>query len=132
MLRDSSGIFFSEEAGSLRLLIQEQIFLRLFGQRPKRAAWPVSVSILHTGRILAVPRLAFVPATPMSKQQGGVGSVNFRTVDLRSALFNWSYCVPCVPSDALVCGCMMFLFCIQEADWGMMAFAAYLAPWLSE
>ena len=32
------------------------------------------------------------------------------------AFFNWSYCVPCVLSDTLVSTCMMFIFCVKEAD----------------
>ena len=26
----------------------------------------------------------------------------------------------------------MFIFCVKEADWGMMAWVAYVAPWFSE
>ena len=33
----------------------------------------------------------------------------------------------CVLSDTLVLGCMMFIFCVKEADLGMMAFVAYFA-----
>ena len=57
----------------------------------------------------------------------GVGSINFRTVDISYAFFHCSYCVPCVLSTLLL-RCMMFIFCIKEADLGMMAFVAYFAP----
>ena len=60
------------------------------------------------------PGNAYVQATP------GVGSVNFRTVDLGGAFFNWSHCALCVLSDSWVLGFMMFIFCVQGADWGMM------------
>ena len=62
----------------------------------------------------------------------GVGFVSFRNADFGRAFFNWSYCVLCVLSDILVLRCMMFIFCVKEADWGMMAFVAYFAPWFSE
>ena len=32
--------------------------------------------------------------------------------------FNWSHCVLCAPSDTWVFRCMMFIFCVKEADWG--------------
>ena len=42
-------------------------------------------------------------------------------------------CAMCaVLSGSLVLRCMMFIFCVKEADWGMIAFVAYLAPWFSE
>ena len=42
------------------------------------------------------------------------------------------YCVPCVLSDPWVWICMMSVFCVKEADWGMMALVAILGPWFSE
>ena len=66
------------------------------------------------------PSHAYVQATR------GIGSVNFCAVDFGSAFFNWSCCVICVLSDAWVLRCRMFIFCVKEADWGMMAFVAYL------
>ena len=33
-----------------------------------------------------------------------------------------------VLSDALVLRSMIFIFCVKEADWGMMAFVAYSGP----
>ena len=62
----------------------------------------------------------------------GIGSVNFRTMDFGGAFFNWSYWVLCVLSDTLVLSCMVFIFCVKEADLGMMALIAYFAPWFSE
>ena len=62
----------------------------------------------------------------------GVGSVKFSTVDFGGAFFNWFCCVLCVLSDTLVWRCMMFIFCVKEADWGVMAFVAYVASWFSE
>ena len=62
----------------------------------------------------------------------GVASVNFRTMDFGGAFFNWSHCVLCVLSDTWVLRCMMFIFCVKETNLGMMAFAAYFAPWVSE
>ena len=69
------------------------------------------------------PSNAYVQATR------GVGSVNFRTADFGGAFFNWSHCVLCVLSDAWVLRCMTSTFCVKEADWGMVAFVAYFAPW---
>ena len=43
------------------------------------------------------------------------------------AFLNSSSCVLCVLFDACVLRCMLFLFCLQEADWDMMAFVAYWA-----
>ena len=72
------------------------------------------------------------PPLPLSKQHvcpGNtvVGSINFRTVDFGGAVFNWSYCVPRVPSDTLALRGVMVLFCVEAADRGMMAFVAYFA-----
>ena len=47
-------------------------------------------------------------------------------------IFQWSYRVLCVLSDAWVLRCMMSLFCVKEADWGMMALVAYVASRFSE
>ena len=71
-------------------------------------------------RILPPPPAPFVPATR------GVGSGGFRTVDFGGAIFNWSYCVPCV---LRALRCTMFIFCVKEADLGMIA---CVAPWFSE
>ena len=60
----------------------------------------------------------------------GVGSGNFRIVDFGGVFFNW--CVQCVLSDTLLLRCMMFIFCVKEADLATMAFVAYFAPWFSE
>ena len=49
------------------------------------------------------------------------------TMDFRGAFSNWSYCVPWVLSATLVFRCMMFMFCVKEADWCMMALVAYFA-----
>ena len=55
----------------------------------------------------------------------GVGSVNFRTVDFGGAFsIGPTVCYVC-------CLSMMFIFCVKEADLGMMAFVAYFAPWFS-
>ena len=27
---------------------------------------------------------------------------------------------------------MMFILCVKEVDWGMIAFVAYFAPWFSQ
>ena len=67
------------------------------------------------------PSNAHVQATP------DVGSVKFRAVDFGGAFFNWSYCAPCVLSDTWALRCMMFVFCVKDPDWGMMAFVAYFA-----
>ena len=40
-------------------------------------------------------------------------------------------CHACL-SDAWVLRCVMVMFCVKEADWGMMAFGAELAPWFSQ
>ena len=72
------------------------------------------------------PSNAYVQATP------AVGSVKLCTVDFGGAFFIWSCCVLRVLSDALALRCMMFIFCVKEADWGMMAFVPYFAPWFSK
>ena len=59
----------------------------------------------------------------------GVGSINCRTVDFGVALFNWSSYAPTVQSGTCALRCTMSMFCVKEADWGMMALVAYLAPW---
>ena len=69
---------------------------------------------------------AYGQATP------GVGSVNSRTVDFGGAFFDWSYCVPCVLSDTWGLRCRMFIFCVKEARFRMMAFGAYFASCFSE
>ena len=46
--------------------------------------------------------------------------------------FHWSYSVLCVLSDTWALRCMMIMFCVKEADWGMMACVAYSAPRFSE
>ena len=53
-------------------------------------------------------------------------------MDFGSAFFNWSYCVLCVLSDTLALRCMIFIFFVQEADLGMMAFVAHFAPWFEQ
>ena len=55
------------------------------------------------------PRNTLVQATL------GVGS-KFWTVDFGGAFFYWSYCVLCMLSDTLGLRCMMFIFCVKEAD----------------
>ena len=64
------------------------------------------------------------PSNPCVQATLGVGSVNFRTVDFGGAFFNWPYCVLCVVSDTW--------FCVKEADFSMIAFVVYFAPWFSE
>ena len=54
---------------------------------------------------------SWYPPTPFIQATPDVGSVNFRTVDFWGAVFKWYY--------------MMFIFCINAADWGMMALLAY-------
>ena len=71
------------------------------------------------------PSNAYVQATL-------VASVNFCTLDFGSVFFNWSYSVLCVLSDSLALRYMMFIFCVTEADFGMMAWVAFFAPWFSE
>ena len=44
----------------------------------------------------------------------GVDSVNFRTLN-----FGGAYCVLRVMFHILVLRCMMFIFCVKEADLGM-------------
>ena len=68
------------------------------------------------------------PSNPYFQATLGVGSVNFCTVDSGGTFFNWSYYVPCVLSNTLVLRCMMFIFCVKEADSGMMDFVAYFNP----
>ena len=38
----------------------------------------------------------------------------------------------CVLSNTLFVRCMMFIFCVKEADLRMMAFVAFFAPWFSD
>ena len=70
--------------------------------------------------------------TPMSKRHQALVPSIFALRTLAVHFFNWSYCVPCVLSDTWGLRCMMFMFCIKEADWGTTAFVPYLAPWFSE
>ena len=56
-----------------------------------------------------------------------IDSVNLCTADFGGAFLNWSYCVPCVLCGTWVLRCMMFIGCVKEADWGMMAWVAYFA-----
>ena len=73
-----------------------------------------------------------VQATPMSKQhQALVTSISAPWI-LAVHFFHGSPDLLCVLSDALLLRCMMFIFCVREADWGMMAFVASFAPWSSE
>ena len=93
--------------GSLRLwsseLDQQQVLLHVTGVTP---------AVSRSVRNLPPPPLpsssnAYVQATPV------VGSVNFRTLNSRTAFFNWSYCALCVLSDTRVLRCMMFIFCVE-------------------
>ena len=95
----------------------------------------VVISLLVSGQHLFAPQSAPSPCASNAHVQAtlGVGSVNFRTVNVfGGALFNKSYCVLRVLSDTWVLRCRMFILCVKEADWGMMAFVACFAPWLSE
>ena len=67
------------------------------------------------------PNSAYLQATP------GVCSVNFRTVVFGGAFFKWSSCVLRVLCDTWGLRCVVLIFCVKEAEWGMMAFVAYLA-----
>ena len=71
-----------------------------------------------TTLVASWPSNICVKATP------GVGSVNFRTMDLGGAFFNWSYCLLYVLSDTLGLRCMMFIFYFKKADLGTMALVA--------
>ena len=57
-----------------------------------------------------------------------VGSVHFRTVDFGGAFFNGPNCVSCVLRDTHVLRWPAFIFCVKEADWGVMACVACSAP----
>ena len=80
-------------------------------------------NMLHGARAMQViplcPSNAHVQAIP------GVGSVNCCAFDLGGAFFNGSYCVLCVLSNTWGLRCTMFIFCVKEADRGMMACVAY-------
>ena len=72
------------------------------------------------------------PATPTSKQLQVLVPSVFALWILAFAFFNWCYCVLCVLFDTLVLRrMMMIIFCVKEADLGMMALVAYLACCLS-
>ena len=81
---------------------------------------------------LCVPPPAPCPSNAYVQAAPGFGSVNFRTVAFGAALFNRSYCVLRVLSNTWALSCRMFMFCVKEADWGMMAFVAYFVPWFSD
>ena len=68
----------------------------------------------------------------MSKQHQALVPSSFALWILVVFYFSWCYCAPCVLSDMWTLRCMMFVFCVKEADWGMMAFVVYFASWFSQ
>ena len=70
------------------------------------------------------------PSDTCAKATLGVSSVNFCTVDFGGAFFNWSYCVLCVLSNTFEMHDV--IFCVKEADYGLVTLVAHFAPWFSE
>ena len=78
------------------------------------------------------PRPPLVQATPVSKQHEALVPSSFARWILAVQFFNRSYCVVRVLCDTGGLRCTMFIFCVKEADGGMMAFVSYFALWFSE
>ena len=78
---------------------------------------------------VVAPTPPFVQATPMSKQHWALLPSIFAAWILG---VHFPLVLLCAMCATRVLRCMMFIFCVKEADLGMRAFVAYLAPWFSE
>ena len=70
------------------------------------------------------------PATPVSRQlEELVPSIFALWVSAVHFSTGPTVCYVCCP---IPLRCRMFMFCVKEADWGLRALGAYLAPWFTE